>query len=278
MNTTGKMEIGLSYFEPGSSTSLTDGYLHCKTVPCCIFAQVLEGRYEIRCQGRFEKVERGEAFLTPPSVPMEIMHRSLSGSRKTMSARWIHFDFRTLGGMEALSLLEMPLRVPAKEAEPIGKLVASALELPEMQGNPIALEARRQELAFGILRRLGEFCKLREGALELLGDSRLAALCEAIRREPGKAYSVGSLAKEASLSAPRLHSYLRERLDVTPMGLVRRIRMRLAAEALMAGDLKLEALAERLGFANQFHFSRVFKSFYAESPSEYRRKRFGFTQ
>lgn len=272
------MELSLSFFSPGASDSLKDGHLHCKTVPCCIFAQVLKGRYEIRCGGRFERIDRGEAFLTPPSSPMEIMHRSLSKRRRVMSARWIHFDFSTIGGMEAPSLLEMPLRVSAKEAGPIGALVASALKLKETQGNSFALEARRQEIAFGILRRICALCKLREGALDALRDSRLAAICDAIRREPWKAHSVSSLAKAASLSEPRLHSYLRERMGVTPMGLVRGIRMRLAAAELLEGELKLEALASKFGFANQFHFSRVFKSVYGEAPSEYRRRRFGVTQ
>ncbi len=277
MNMPGAIELKLSYFAPGSSNELPDGRLHCKTVPCCIFCQALKGRYEIRCEGRFETIDPGEAFLTPPYKPMEIMHRSMSKTRKTMSARWIHFDFQTLSGIEALSLLEMPLRVPAKEAKPIGELVAAALKLKEAQGNPLLLEARRQETAYGILRGISEFCKMREGSLEILGDSRIAAICEAIRSAPEKTHTVRSLAKAAGISEPRLHSFLRERMDATPMELARRIKMRMAAEELMSGELKLDALAAKFGFANQFHFSRVFKSFYAEPPSEYRKKRFGGT-
>ena len=48
-------------------------------------------------------------------------------------------------------------------------------------------------------------------------------------------------------------------------------RVARAADSLARGDETLEALAERLGFADRFHFSKVFKARVGVAPAAYRR-------
>lgn len=49
-------------------------------------------------------------------------------------------------------------------------------------------------------------------------------------------------------------------------------RVALAADALARGDEPVEAMASRLGFADRFHFSKVFKARVGQPPAEYRRR------
>ena len=46
--------------------------------------------------------------------------------------------------------------------------------------------------------------------------------------------------------------------------------MRRAAELLAHTDLTIDEIAERCGFANRFHFSRVFAQRMVEPPGRYR--------
>ncbi len=51
-----------------------------------------------------------------------------------------------------------------------------------------------------------------------------------------------------------------------------RVRCENACELLTGTDLSVEIVSDRVGFATASHFSRVFRSFYGCSPSEYRRR------
>jgi AraC-like DNA-binding protein len=48
-------------------------------------------------------------------------------------------------------------------------------------------------------------------------------------------------------------------------------RINRACTLLSDGSLANKKIAEKLGFANEFHFSRRFKQFPGQSPTEFRR-------
>ncbi len=56
-------------------------------------------------------------------------------------------------------------------------------------------------------------------------------------------------------------------LGCTPRRLILAMRMREARRILAAGDCMVKEVAYRLGFADPYHFSRCFKSFYHVAPS-----------
>lgn len=80
-----------------------------------------------------------------------------------------------------------------------------------------------------------------------------------------------AIAEELFVSLRTLERGLAVALDCTPSQLILAMKMREARRLLEAGEGRVADVAERLGFANAFHFSRRFKSFYRVSPSELRR-------
>lgn len=80
-----------------------------------------------------------------------------------------------------------------------------------------------------------------------------------------------AIAEELFVSLRTLERGLAVALDCTPSQLILAMKMREARRLLEAGEGRVADVAERLGFANAFHFSRRFKSFYRVNPSELRR-------
>lgn len=97
--------------------------------------------------------------------------------------------------------------------------------------------------------------------------SRLAAL---FRQHDGQPFEVGAMAQELNLSVRRLEELCRERLKDSPARAYAAFRMERAASLLRDTDLAVRAVADRLGFANPYHFARAFSRHFGTPPSEYR--------
>lgn len=82
----------------------------------------------------------------------------------------------------------------------------------------------------------------------------------------------GEIADELYVSLRTLERGLAVALDCTPSQLILAMKMREARRMLKVEHLRVSEVAERLGFANPFHFSRRFKAFYRVSPSELRQE------
>jgi len=80
----------------------------------------------------------------------------------------------------------------------------------------------------------------------------------------------GEIADELFVSLRTLERGLAVVLDCTPSQLILAMKMREARRLLRDDRLRVSEVADRLGFANPFHFSRRFKSFYRIAPSELR--------
>jgi methylphosphotriester-DNA--protein-cysteine methyltransferase len=118
------------------------------------------------------------------------------------------------------------------------------------------------------------------------------------RRRPGRddaeascsrlRYIDAHLAEPPAASWPSWHASeshfirsFRRLIGSTPARYVQERRVQRAAELLARTTLSIDEIAERCGFANRYHFSRVFAQRLAEPPGRYRAShapRSGFAQ
>jgi hypothetical protein len=101
--------LQLDYFHPGRMNCQTHGAVHHKTIPDTILAQVLEGRYEVVCDGQEELLQAGEVFVVPARHPVTITHHDSRAGR--FRARWIHMRFSWMGVFDYLQSYSLPLAV-----------------------------------------------------------------------------------------------------------------------------------------------------------------------
>ncbi|MFF4193269.1 helix-turn-helix domain-containing protein [Nonomuraea sp. NPDC001831] len=102
------------------------------------------------------------------------------------------------------------------------------------------------------------------------GDERVRRVLDLIAAEPEAQHSVASLARAVALSPSRFAHLFAAETGQTPMGAVRRARVRHAASLLEVTDLDVGQVAAASGFVSPFHFSRAFRREYGLPPRDYR--------
>ena len=83
------------------------------------------------------------------------------------------------------------------------------------------------------------------------------------------AYTVDTMAEEVGISRAQLHRKMKEMTGIATGKFLRNLRMEQAARLLREGKINVAQIADRVGYADQAHFSTAFKSHFGQSPSEY---------
>jgi AraC family transcriptional regulator, arabinose operon regulatory protein len=81
---------------------------------------------------------------------------------------------------------------------------------------------------------------------------------------------VSALAALANLSPAHFTVLFKEQTGCSPRDYLHLLRIHRACQLLRSSALNVKEIAARLGYQDQFHFSRQFKAFQGVSPSEYR--------
>jgi len=103
------------------------------------------------------------------------------------------------------------------------------------------------------------------------GSDRIAPALRQIEDQLAMPLAVPRLARACGLSGDHFARLFRERTGLSPARYVAERRIAVAAEHLIAGDEAIEAIARVTGFANRYHFTRVFTRVMGVPPGGYRK-------
>jgi transcriptional regulator GlxA family with amidase domain len=93
-----------------------------------------------------------------------------------------------------------------------------------------------------------------------------------IEDKPGVPPDNTELAALCDLGLRQFLRRFRAAVGISPGQYALERRVALAADALSRGEETVDAIAQRLGFADRFHFSKVFKARVGQPPAVYRRR------
>lgn len=110
------------------------------------------------------------------------------------------------------------------------------------------------------------------GWLGALHDERIGPAVLRIQREPARAWTVESLAREVAMSRSAFAARFRELVGQSPMEYLAHWRMHVATSWLQEGDETVAQVASRLGYRSEAAFSRAFKRVTGEPPGSARRR------
>ncbi len=102
-------------------------------------------------------------------------------------------------------------------------------------------------------------------------SARLAPMLAWVRERLDRPIGRGHLARAFDLTPQHVNALFRHGLGVTPGAFIRRERVLRAWHDLHVGGVSVQAAAERWGFPDPFHFSRVFRREMGFPPSRARR-------
>ena len=100
-------------------------------------------------------------------------------------------------------------------------------------------------------------------------DERITKMLNFIQ-EHYKDVSLDDIAKEFYLSKPYVSKFIKEKSGLTFGENVQKIRLKKAGTLLKNGNMKIEKVAESVGYPSVEHFNRQFKKKYGMTPAQYR--------
>lgn len=84
--------------------------------------------------------------------------------------------------------------------------------------------------------------------------------------------NVDWLVEEAGISRSALFKKIKTLIGISPMELIKNLRLKKAAELIKEGSDNFTQIAYKTGFKDSQHFSKCFKLIYGVTPTEYRKK------
>jgi AraC-like DNA-binding protein len=106
-----------------------------------------------------------------------------------------------------------------------------------------------------------------------LRDPFVGRALAACHRDPARAWTIESLARQAGLSRSALAERFTQYTGQPPMQYLTNWRMQLAANHLLGGTESVAAVAGRVGYESEAAFSRTFKKVVGAPPSQWRKAR-----
>jgi AraC family transcriptional regulator of arabinose operon len=100
---------------------------------------------------------------------------------------------------------------------------------------------------------------------------RIAPMLDRLRLSLAQPWTVPALARAADLSVAQLHRQFLAETGLPPMGWLRRERVTAAKPLLLDPTRQIQNVAETVGYADPFHFSRDFHRLTGRSPREFRK-------
>lgn len=256
--------------KPSSKTRLAvlcGGVEHCaanyaisrQSFPFYSVEFVAHGSGQLKLKGRSHPLQPGSVFSYGPGIAQEIT----TEPKRPLVKYFIDFT-----GQDAVRLLATARLKPGAVASvfPPGEIQPLFDELIRngRRGTPGA-----HEICLQLLR--GLTLKITDARAPLPGRDTLAfgtyQHCrEHIQNNFLKLRSIEQVATECHLDNTYLCRLFQRYDHQSPYRWLVRLKMNHAAERLQVPGTLVKQVAEEAGFANQFHFSRVFKSVFGLSP------------
>lgn len=228
-----------------------------------------------------EGVEHTQAVLTHPSVNVsvgsaeaepELIEAGVHGVTRDLWNRVLRRSGWTVGARMAPGGIGAFLAVPAQDVT--DRVVG--VECLGLDGAALVAEATSTE---DEAERVGVLAAALRSSLERADPARVAAARDVtgvaqLAETDRSLRRVEQLAEAAGIGVRSLQRLFRQHAGVSPTWVLRRYRLLDAAERVRAGEsVSWAQVARELGFADQAHLVRDFRSALGETPAAYARAR-----
>jgi AraC-like DNA-binding protein len=211
----------------------------------------------------------GRFTLVPPGLEFQ------AHLERRVGLFYVHFEVIGWPASAVHSVFPEPITL---EHDELRDALGRALEIEVGQSDHLgpALSCRIKSLVHLALATLEGHLPAEKGLmLRQVADRQLDLLAalQYIDRNLREPLDNARLAKIARCSESSFIRHFREAIGETPARYVQDRRLTTAAELLVCTDAGIDEIAERCGFANRYHFTRVFSARVGRPPARYRSER-----
>ncbi len=219
-----------------------------------------QGWYEIR--GRRFTVEANHAFLLPPNVG----HAYGAAADQPWSIYWIHFT-----GAQAAYFADF-ISPESGDAPFFVSPSAPRLMLFERMMECLDFMQDPDSLAIANSYQHAYLASFRAHTSQTSGTAYhpVQTVVELMRANLDKNFSLGELAAAAHLSQSHLSALFKKNTTYSPLQLFTSLKMQRACELMHDKTNSIKSIAYALGYADPYHFSRLFKKIMGVSPRQFR--------
>ncbi len=240
-----------------------DYAIHRETFPFYSIEYVARGRGEVKLKGRSFPLQPGRLFSYGPGIP----HHIIGDAADPLVKYFVDFV-----GTQAAVLLRSCGLSPGRVSEVFPTNVLQPLFDELIQAG---LQVRRESVVLCgklleclALRMTGARAPL-EGA-ETFAFSTFQQCRHHIEQHSLRLRTLEQIASECHVNNAYLCRLFRRYDNQSPYQYLLRLKMNYAAERLQQPGALIKRVAEESGFADPFHFSRVFTSVFGLSPTAFR--------
>ena len=173
---------------------------------------------------------------------------------------YIHFNFIDLVEVHLEQILEIPGDSVSAE------YVTEFISLFQSERDRLRCEQIAHVLLGHALLKCGERLEM----MELVTDPRIRSLLGFITRHLGETLDNERLARHTGLCCNAFVRLFSGIMHESPQNFVRRKRIERACYLLSFSNMSIKEIALELGFADQYHFSKVFSRLQRNTPSRFR--------
>lgn len=218
--------------------------------------------------GRRRTFQAGDLLLIPSGLIHTVHLRRGEGVRHVS----VHFHAHVYGGINLLTLLDFPLRLPADPAAPYASACNDLVREYALQapGWKRAFAGQVYTVLLHTLRNHGG--SFRQPQRQLYGRmARLLPALEWIEQQlSNPELAVGALARRACLSEVYLRELFRQAIAASPAAYIRQRRIERACALLRLTDKTIKQIAVETGFRELSVFYHVFAHATGLTPARYR--------
>jgi AraC family transcriptional activator of mtrCDE len=175
------------------------------------------------------------------------------------------------GSTGLFDFVDRPIAVLLKESDPLRRsfeVLVDELASPRL-GSRALTEALLEEYLVYLIRKIAPD-PLQAGWLFGAIGPRLARAVLAIVENPAQSFTLDGLAKSAGISRSSFVARFQAAFGTTPIDLLKKIRLRHAAQLLERTELPIAVTARSVAYENRTYFSRAFRAEFGTDPRSFR--------
>lgn len=262
----------IHYSIDGTGKLIVEGEEAIELAPHTLVLAPANKAIDIIAAGRFSRVDPVDDSIDSNIIITRPEHRELCRGRGSLSVLSGHFHAVYGAGLDLLGSLTTPIvevfdgddRLDGIMGYAVSELMAN-----EIGGGSIAL-ALFKLIILALLRRSLTSKKPWVECFSLLNDPPIARAFAEMAARPAAEFSVHALSRSVGLSRSAFMVRFAAAFGESPMSVLRRLRMRHAANLLAANALSIEQVALQAGYHSRSSFTRTFRKHFGTDPSDYR--------
>lgn len=197
---------------------------------------------------------------------------SLDGKSEAVTAQAIHQLFKELESISSPKVIEDAIHYLCLQIfnkcmvidgfGEISELLSHALQLTKKAGNFNQLKESIKKWIFEIKGRVDTSRKLDSDPIQRAKNW--------IQENLGEHITIKEIAEQIYMSPTYFSNYFKAQTGETILDYITKCRLEKAKELLEMTDIKIYDISSQLGYQDTKYFSRLFKQWYGQTPSQYR--------